>query len=238
MFSKAKSKDKQPKRSEANTADIRDVSQDTGTKRSASGKPAPRARSGRGGGVPSLISGDMIIKGAIESDGEVQFDGEIDGDIRAKGLVIGEGAKVSGEVIAEKVRVSGTVEGTIRGVDVELASGALVKGDITHTSLSIESGARFDGNCRHSDDPVGDPRAGAPSKPNLPRPGPAVKPTSTDASAQEAPAPTPAPLMAEVDEAGDAVEAPAELKRELMPQRQDAAADRVFLQNPAATNLR
>ena len=108
-------------------------------------------------GVPSLISGDVIVRGTIESEGEVQFDGEIEGDIRALGLVIGEGARVAGEVVAEKVRVNGTVEGSIRATRVELAAGALVKGDVIHTALAIEAGARFEGNVRHSDDPIGAP---------------------------------------------------------------------------------
>lgn len=107
-------------------------------------------------GVPSLISADMVIRGEIRSDGEVQFDGEIDGDIYAKGLVIGEGAIVRGEVIAEKVKVAGTVEGRVRATRVELTATSVVKGDIVHTALMIEAGARFEGSCRHSDDPIND----------------------------------------------------------------------------------
>lgn len=121
-------------------------------------------------GVPSLISADVVIRGAIESEGEVQFDGEIEGDIRAAGLVIGEGARVAGEVVADKVRVCGVVEGSIRATRVELAAGSLVRGEVTHTALAIEAGAKFEGNVRHSDDPVGAPvprssKAEAPAKP-------------------------------------------------------------------------
>ena len=124
--------------------------------RSASTKPAARSRPARPApAVPSLISADMVIRGAIESEGEVQFDGEIEGDIRAHGLVIGEGARVAGEVIADKVRVAGTVEGAIRAARVELAATALVEGDVIHTALAIEAGARFEGSVRHSDDPAG-----------------------------------------------------------------------------------
>lgn len=130
---------------------------------SATTKPTPRAKPGRGpAGVPSLISADVVIRGAIESEGEVQFDGEIEGDIRAKALTIGEGARVVGEVVAEKVRVCGTVEGAIRATRVELAAGSLVRGDVMHTALAIEAGAKFEGNVRHSDDPIGEPRRPAP----------------------------------------------------------------------------
>ncbi len=137
-------------------------------------RAAPRAS-----GVPSLISGDVIIKGMIEAEGEVQFDGILEGDIRAKGLVIGEGAAVKGEVVADKVKVSGTIEGAIRAGHVELSSSAHVKGDILHSALSIENGARFDGNCRHSDDPMSD-SAAARAKPT-PKPA-ATKPVAAMAA--------------------------------------------------------
>jgi len=122
-----------------------------------------RRNTGNAPSVPSLISSDVVIRGSIEAEGEVQFDGVIEGNIGAKGLVIGEGAVVNGEVIADKVKVSGTVEGTIRANLVELAMSAIVKGDIVHTALSIESGARFEGSCRHSETPQDDEESAQPS---------------------------------------------------------------------------
>ena len=134
-------------------------------------------------GMPSLISSDVVIKGSVNAESEIQFDGILEGDIRAKGLVIGEHATVKGEVISERVKVAGTVEGAIRARQVELAATSNVKGDILHTALSIETGARFDGNCRHSDDPLSDNNRTAASKP---RPRPTPKPVETNASAEPA----------------------------------------------------
>ncbi|NRA29467.1 MAG: polymer-forming cytoskeletal protein [Parvularculaceae bacterium] len=123
-------------------------SENKGSQRSKASRPAPF-------GVPSLISGDMAIEGTIRSEGEVQFDGELKGDIHAKGIVIGDGAAVVGEVVAEKVKVAGTIKGKIRATRVELTASAKVDGDVLHAALMIEAGARFDGTCRHSDDPLG-----------------------------------------------------------------------------------
>ena len=106
-------------------------------------------------GVPSLISADVTITGALVSRGEIQFDGTIDGDLRADGLVIGEGATVAGEVTAERVRVCGTVEGIVRARRVELAATAVVKGDVMHAALAVEDGARLDGKVCCMEDPVG-----------------------------------------------------------------------------------
>ena len=129
---------------------------------------------------------------------------------------------MAGEVVAEKVRVCGTVEGAIRGVEVELAASALVKGDIAHTSLSIESGARFEGNCRHTDDPIGD---GSAKKKPIPRPAPIPPkpPTSADAGTEQ-----PGSTLAAKAEPNE--------KPELMPQRQEPAAARSFVQPPAAAS--
>ena len=180
MFSKAKNKEADLALMEVDAL----PSPETAPVKKANGKNAPRPKPrSTMPGVPSIISGDVVIRGAIESEGEVQFDGEIEGDIRAKGLIIGDGARVAGEVVAERVRVSGTVEGAIRATRVELAEGALVKGDIMHTALAIEAGAKFEGNVRHSDDPIGQGALPAASR-------------ATAAPAPAGPAPTPLQDMA------------------------------------------
>jgi len=106
--------------------------------------------------APSIISADMVLQGSINSEGEVQLDGSVEGDIRAGSLTIGEEASVDGEVVAETVIVRGKVKGSIRARQVQLAATARIEGDIVHSALSMESGAFFDGHCRHSSDPVAD----------------------------------------------------------------------------------
>ncbi|HAC59072.1 MAG TPA: polymer-forming cytoskeletal protein, partial [Rhodobiaceae bacterium] len=50
--------------------------------------------------------------------------------------------------------IRGRVVGTIRGRRVQLASTCHVEGDILHEALAVETGAFFEGACRHSDDPI------------------------------------------------------------------------------------
>ncbi len=118
--------------------------------------------------APSIISADVKMKGSIVSQGEVQIDGNIEGDIRASSLTIGNTGAVSGEVIAETVIVRGSVKGQVRGKKVQLCTGAKVEGDIMHASLSIEPNAIFEGQVKHSQDPINQaatPKAATPATP-------------------------------------------------------------------------
>lgn len=115
---------------------------------------APAAKRGRPG--PSIISTDMAIQGSLSSGGDMQIDGRVEGDIRSAGLVIGENAEVHGEIFAEDVTVRGKVIGRIRARKVLLAATSHVEGDILHEAFAVESGAFFEGNIRHSDNPLGD----------------------------------------------------------------------------------
>jgi cytoskeletal protein CcmA (bactofilin family) len=116
----------------------------------------------KSGTAPSIISADLVVTGTLISSGDIQVDGRVDGDVRSVGLVIGDKAEIHGEVFAEDVNVRGKVVGRIRARKVLLAATSHVEGDILHEAFAVESGAFFEGNCRHSDNPLGDaPRAPA-----------------------------------------------------------------------------
>ncbi len=119
--------------------------------------PAPSApkRPSRGT-APSIVSADLTVKGTLTSTGDIQIDGYVEGDVRSVGLVIGEKAEVHGEIYSEDVTVRGKVVGRIRARKVLLAATSHVEGDILHEAFAVESGAFFEGNCRHSDNPLGD----------------------------------------------------------------------------------
>jgi cytoskeletal protein CcmA (bactofilin family) len=159
---------------------------------------APQAKRPVGrNGVPSIISADLIVRGTLFSAGDVQIDGKVDGDIRAGGLVIGEKATIVGDVYADEAVIRGRVEGGISARKVQLCSTCHVEGNILHEALSVEIGAYFEGNCRHSENPLANapenvaaterrqaaaaPQAAAPPPPRpqvstLPPPSPAAAP--------------------------------------------------------------
>jgi cytoskeletal protein CcmA (bactofilin family) len=104
--------------------------------------------------VPSIISGDLVVKGTLVSAGDIQIDGRVEGDIRAGALVVGEKASIEGDVMAEEATIRGHVHGSIRARRIQLCATGRVEGNILHEALAMESGAYFDGNCRHSDNPL------------------------------------------------------------------------------------
>lgn len=159
--------------------------------------PPPVAQPRRKGSeVPSVISAELIVKGTLISAGDVQVEGKIDGDIRAVSLVIGEKAIIVGDVYAEEAVVRGRVEGSIRARRVQLCATCHVEGNVLHESLSVENGAFFEGNCRHTDNPLADaPEAQAPV-PKSSRPGAPVTSPSRPATGMSSPAAGPIPAVA------------------------------------------
>ena len=117
------------------------------------GPGAPRSA------APSIISSDLKILGDLISAGDLQVDGIVEGDIQSRSLTVGEGAVVTGNIIAETTRVCGQVTGQIKGSTVTLDRTAKVVGDIVHQVLALEPGAFLEGHVRHSDAPTaGEPR--------------------------------------------------------------------------------
>jgi cytoskeletal protein CcmA (bactofilin family) len=68
--------------------------------------------------------------------------------------VIAEGGKVEGEIVAEELKISGRVEGSIHANRVQLKSTAVVAGDIFHRSLAVEENAQFEEGSRRLKDTI------------------------------------------------------------------------------------
>jgi cytoskeletal protein CcmA (bactofilin family) len=149
---------------------------DSGSAPKAAPAPAPR----RGRSAPSIISDDLVVHGNLIATGDIQIDGTVEGDVRSQSLTVGEHATITGEVMADDVIVRGRIVGSIRARRVQLATTCHVEGDILHEALAVETGAFFEGNCRHSDDPLGE---------DLPAKATATEPASLKIADAQAPAP-------------------------------------------------
>lgn len=106
--------------------------------------------------VPSIISGDMTIRGDLIGAGDLQIEGKVFGRIEVGHLVVADGGVVEGDIIAKAVGISGALRGSIRAGSVTLSASAKVQGDILHDVLSIEAGAQLDGQCKRQAGTEGD----------------------------------------------------------------------------------
>ena len=117
-----------------------------------------RKKSGIKATIDSLIGASTRMEGNVVFHGGLRIDGHVHGDVLAAGespgmLVIGEHARVEGDIVAAHLIVSGVVQGsiTVSGL-VELQPKARITGDVRYRAIEIHQGAivegmlsRFDG---------------------------------------------------------------------------------------------
>ncbi len=108
--------------------------------------PAPRADAGAAR-KESLIAADITIEGKIEGSGSLRIAGNFKGDVNVQGdLTIEPGARLTGGVRADKVTISGELEGNVEQASlVDLLHTGVVIGDIKAGSLTVAAGARLRG---------------------------------------------------------------------------------------------
>jgi cytoskeletal protein CcmA (bactofilin family) len=109
--------------------------------------------------VLSTFGPGMVITGNVVCAGSLQIFGRISGEIHAAQLVICEGAKVEGKIVAQDTVIQGEFKGTIHGNTVKLQGTAVVDGEIYNRALTIEQNAQFEGVARRLDRPVDAPSA-------------------------------------------------------------------------------
>lgn len=112
-------------------------------------KPAPDQASTLGRGV--MVTGNIVCAGSL------QIFGDVVGDIHAGRLVVCEGAKIEGKIVAAEAVIQGSFKGSIHGNSVKLQNTAVVEGEIYNKSLAIEQDARFEGVARRLERPVEPP---------------------------------------------------------------------------------
>ncbi len=97
----------------------------------------------------SVIGTDILVTGNIEAEVDLHIEGRVLGDVRCSTLILGEHSSVKGKVLAQRVRVSGLVEGAIQTVDLAIEATARVKGDITFSRLRVATGGVIEGSMTH-----------------------------------------------------------------------------------------
>lgn len=110
---------------------------------------ASSANSSAGDEGPSVIGSGISVEGDIEADVDLAIRGRIVGNVRCAALELGAQGEIRGDVVADRVRLSGKVEGAIETGDLALEAGARVKGDVTYSRVRMVKGAVVQGRMRH-----------------------------------------------------------------------------------------
>ncbi len=100
--------------------------------------------------INTILADDIFFNGTLKFTTSLKIKGKFEGEIDAKGhLVIGKNASVKANIKARKVTIYGKVKGNIEASElIELYNNAELEGDITTPDLIIESGCKFNGNCK------------------------------------------------------------------------------------------
>lgn len=101
--------------------------------------------------ISSIISKDMRLTGELTFKGKARIDGTVEGNIRGEHLVLSETGKVYGDLELVSLICHGTVEGNIKAQQVTTLSTAFLKGNLAAASLTVEPGARLNGEITASE---------------------------------------------------------------------------------------
>jgi cytoskeletal protein CcmA (bactofilin family) len=90
-----------------------------------------------------MLEGTLTVKGTFRVDGNVK--GNI---ISEQTIILGEGAKVEGQIEGNRVVISGRFDGVIFAKGrVEIEAKGVVTGEVHSPCLVIDPGGIFDGRC-------------------------------------------------------------------------------------------
>ncbi len=103
----------------------------------------------------TVIGSTIKIKGNFHGKGDIVVEGLIEGSLKTDAnIYISEKANVSANVTAGDLIINGRVEGDIKALNfVKLGASAQIVGNISCQEISIEKGARVNGqiSCSSSD---------------------------------------------------------------------------------------
>ncbi len=99
--------------------------------------------------LTTIVGAGSAFAGNLRVSGAMMVDGDIDGDLEITGnLIIGEKARIRGNISAKSAVISGTVLGDISAPDgIRLTESSTVLGDIATHRLQVEQGVVLHGHC-------------------------------------------------------------------------------------------
>ena len=99
--------------------------------------------------INTLIGPGSFVSGDVKINGFIRVDGDIDGKIEtSSNVIIGEKARIRGNIDASSVVIGGIVIGDITAPKgIKLLSNSVLIGNVTTKSIQIEENVVFNGHC-------------------------------------------------------------------------------------------
>lgn len=98
----------------------------------------------------SLISEDVFLKGEIKSSSDLHISGRLEGTIEvAASLHVHKNGFVRGNVVANTIILSGSIEGDIKANKIILLKTGRLLGEIEYDLCVIEEGGIVNGNFKN-----------------------------------------------------------------------------------------
>lgn len=99
----------------------------------------------------ALLGPNLHVKGEVSSGEDLLIDGSVEGliQLEERKLTIGTTGKVTADISADEVVVSGNLKGNVRAKNrVEIRRDGSVTGDLITGQILIEDGAYFKGSVK------------------------------------------------------------------------------------------
>jgi len=98
----------------------------------------------------SIVLSDTEVTGTLNFKGELNFAGNlIKGSITGGTLIVASSSSINGNIMADVIRVEGTVLGNITAmVKCEMGGSARITGDLSSPSIVMAEGATLIGQMR------------------------------------------------------------------------------------------
>lgn len=96
----------------------------------------------------AYIGAGLEIEGNLAFRGSVKFEGRLKGYIKGDKVIIGDTGNIEGEIEAEEVICFGAVKGQVRAKSLHLKRTARFKGKLLVERLSVEEGAKIEGQIK------------------------------------------------------------------------------------------
>lgn len=104
---------------------------------------------GEDNSINNIINLGSSVHGDIKVNGFMRIDGDLEGNLESNGnVIIGEKARIKGNISAKAVTVSGVVQGNIIAQEsIHLFSSSVVIGDVQTHHFRADEDVVFHGHC-------------------------------------------------------------------------------------------